>query len=202
MRFLSRSVLWMAAALCGVGQAHGQFVSVYGLFNPVHASNVQTGTVSSGGTTTNQTTSFWAPAFGGGVTLNFLSLPVVKLGLDVRGSTRPGTTGADTAQVGLRLGIRPPLLRLRPYVQGGIGYLQTRTVNVSTTPGNSTPIGGTFTNNFATYGVQAGVDKPLMPFLDFRVVEFGVTHAFNASLHAGNNNATTFSIATGLVAHF
>lgn len=180
---------------------HGQIVSVYGSFSPQHVSNVRTGTAGGGNTTVY--TSFWTPAFGGGVTLNFLNLHVVKLGVDVRGSTKPGTTGADTAQLGLRLEFQPPLLRLKPYVQGGFGYLATRTVNQSTIVGTNAPVGGTFNNQYLTAGVQAGVDKPLIPFLDFRIVEFGYTRGFGVSpSSASANDANTFSISTGLVAHF
>jgi hypothetical protein len=52
--------------------------------------------------------------------------------------------------------------------------------------------------------VQAGVDKPLIPFLDFRVVEVGYSRAFNTGItfSGNNNNASLFSLATGLVAHF
>ena len=188
--------LWLAT------KAHSQILSVYGTFSPLHASNVQTGSTSTATGYTAQYTSFWAPAFGGGVTLNFLNLHVVKLGLDLRGSTKPGTTGADTAEVGLRLGFQPPLLRLKPYVQGGVGYLATRTVNTSTTPGTNTQVNSTFGNDYATVGFHAGVDKPLIPFLDFRVVEVGYAHAFYSGFSSSTSNANVFSISTGLVAHF
>lgn len=183
--------------------AHAQVLSVYGTFSPLHASNVQTGLVASSTGYTTQYTGFWAPAFGGGVTLNFLNLHVVKLGLDARGSTKRGTTGADTAEVALRLGFQPPLLRLKPYVQAGVGYLATRTVNISTTSATGAPVGGTFGNDYATLGFHAGVDKPLIPFLDFRVVEIGYAHAFDAGISsARSSSANLLSISTGLVAHF
>jgi hypothetical protein len=101
MRIWSRVVMLVCAAalaLCGPAESHGQILSVYGLFTPQHATNVQTGSVYSGGSYNEQYTSFWAPGFGGGVTLNFLNLHIIKLGIDLRGSTKPGTTGADTAQ--------------------------------------------------------------------------------------------------------
>lgn len=188
---------------CGFASiAHAQVFSIYGTFSPLHASNVETGSVASSTGYTEQYTSFWTPAFGGGVTLNFLNLHVVKLGLDARGSTKRGTTGADTAELSLRLGFQPPVLRLKPYVQGGVGYLATRTTNVSTNFGSTAPVGGTFSNQYATVGVHAGVDKPLIPLIDFRVIEVGFAHAFNTGLTTSANNANTFSISTGLVAHF
>ena len=188
---------------CGLASvAHAQVFSIYGTFSPLHASHVETGSVASNSGYTEQYTSFWAPAVGGGVTFNFLNLHVVKLGLDARGSTKSGTTGADTAELSLRLGFQPPVLHLKPYVQGGVGYLATRTTNVSTTGSGSTAVGGTFTNKYATVGFHAGVDKPLLPFLDFRIVEIGYAHALNTGLSTSSDNANTFSIGTGLVAHF
>ena len=94
------------------------------------------------------------------------------------------------------------MLRLKPYVQGGVGYLATRTVNTSTLYNSTVTVGGTFNNQYATVGFHAGVDKPLIPFLDFRVVEIGYAHAFNTGISSSSNNANTFSISTGLVAHF
>ena len=181
--------------------AHAQVFSIYGTFSPLHASHVETGSVATTSGYTEQYTSFWTPAFGGGVTFNFLNLHVIKLGLDARGSTKSGTTGADTAELSLRLGFQPPVLRLKPYVQGGVGYLSTRTTNVSTNFGSNTPVGGTFSNQYATVGFHAGIDKPLVPFLDFRVIEFGYAHGFNVGV-SDNMNANTFSLGTGLVAHF
>ncbi len=182
--------------------AQAQILSVYGTFSPLHTSNVRTGTVATNSGYTPVYTGFWAPAFGGGVTLNFLNLHVVKLGLDARGSTKPGTTDADTAQLALRLGFQPPVLRLKPYVQAGVGYLATRTVNASTNPGSTTAIGGTFSNQYATAGFQVGIDKPLIPFLDLRIVEVGYTRAFSTGISTSADNANTFSLSTGLVAHF
>lgn len=196
--------LIFALLCCGLATlAQAQVFSIYGTFSPLHASNVETGSVASSTGYTEHYTSFWTLAIGGGVTLNFLNLHVVKLGLDARGSTKSGTTGADTAELSLRLGFQPPLLRLKPYVQAGVGYLATRTTNVSTISSQSSPpVGGTFSNQYATAGFHAGVDKPLIPFLDFRVVEVGYAHAFNTGISTSANNANTFSISTGLVAHF
>lgn len=193
-----------ALLLCsGFSQVlHAQIVTVYGTFSPLHASNVRTGTAITSAGNAPLYTGFWTPAFGGGVTFNFLSLHVVKLGLDARGSTKPGTNGADTAELSLRLGFQPPLLSLKPYVQGGVGYLGTRTVNKTTSFGSTTPAGGTFRNQYATVGFHAGVDKPLVPFLDLRIVEVGYAHAFSTGISTSADNANTFSISTGLAAHF
>ena len=187
----------LAFAVAAAPAAHAQFLSVYGTFSPVHVSNVGTGVT--GSNNTQQFTSFWAPTLGGGVTVNMLNLHVVKLGLDARGATKSGTTGADTAELSLRLGFQPPLLRLKPYAQLGVGYLATRTANVS-----AGSAGATVTNKYATLGGHAGVDAPLIPFLDFRVLELGFAHAYSTGISFTNVNesANTFTVSTGLVAHF
>jgi hypothetical protein len=191
MRCLSiaAALLVCASSAC----ARGQILSVYGTYSPVNASNVQTGvTATSAGVLQTQYTSFWASGVGGGVTVNFLPLPVISLGMDFRGSTRPGTVGADTAMVGLKLGIHPPIIHIKPYIQGSAGYLDTRTVNVS-------GAGGTFNNQYITYEIMGGVDYPLMHFIDLRVIEIGGGKGFN--IHSGAD-ANLFTINTGLVLHF
>jgi hypothetical protein len=78
---------------------------------------------------TEQYGSFWTSGVGGGVTFNFLPVGPVRLGLDLRGSTRPGSVGADTAMAGFKVGFNPPLIRLKPYIQAFAGYVGTRTTN-------------------------------------------------------------------------
>jgi hypothetical protein len=173
--------------------ARAQILSIYGTYSPVNASNVQTGVIqtSQSGLQT-QYTSFWASGVGGGVTVNFLPLPIISLGMDFRGSTRPGTVGADTAMVGLKLGIHPPVIRIKPYIQGSAGYLDTRTVNVSVG-------GGTFNNQYITYEILGGIDYPLVHFIDLRVIEIGGGKGYNINSGA---DANLFTINTGLVLHF
>src|SRR5580704_10391612 len=95
--------------------AHSQAISVYGTFSPAHLSNVQTGAVyTATNGYVNQTTSYWSPGFGGGITANFLHIGPIRIGLDLRGSTKPGTAGADSALFGVKVGIHPPVLRVKP----------------------------------------------------------------------------------------
>lgn len=180
--------------------ADAQIVSVYGTVSIPHFSNVPTGSLCGASGCTSQTTSLTPVGFGGGVTLNFLHLPFVALGFDLRGSTKPGTTGADTGLFGLKAAFKPPILKLRPYVQVSGGYFATRTPNVSTSPAPPyTPYGGTFTNQGAMYEVLGGLDVPLVHFVDFRVIEVGGGQArglFNSQ------NSGVFTINSGLVLHF
>jgi len=164
-----------------------QVLSAYITYSPIHASSVQTGVV--GGQT--QSTSFWASGVGGGLTLNILPLHLINLRLDLRGSTAPGTPGATTGLAGIKLSVHPPLLRLRPYIQASGGYLGTRSVNV--TPGAA---GSTFSHHDGAWEILGGIDYPVMPFIDFRAIEFGGGRAVIS------NGPSFFTINTGLVVHF
>ena len=175
---------------------HAQAVSIYGTYSPLHAGNVETGLLYTNTTGFNpQYAHFWTNGFGGGATFNFLRLPVFSLGLDLRGSTRPGTVGADTAMVGLKLGANPPHLRFKPYVQASLGYLATRTVNVTNAPTVEEPIGGTRTHQNLAYEVLGGVDYPISHFIDYRIIEVGGGQAFNA----GSPRPNILTINTGVV---
>jgi hypothetical protein len=195
-----RRLLLLAALVLAPIAARAQVAEIYATLTIPHASNVQTGAVYSAATGmyTNQYTSFTAAGIGGGVTLNFLPLPVVKLGLDLRGSTKPGTVGVDKVLSGLKLTIKPPAIKMKPYVEAAAGYLGTRTVNVSSNPLGAGTVGGTFENKYAVYEILGGIDYPLVHFVDFRVIEIGGGH----SLLDGSQGASLFTVSTGLVLHF
>ena len=181
-RNLSIAVLVVFTAVA----AHAQVASIYVTYAPTHLTNVQTGNPP-------QYTTYWTNGVGGGVTVNFLPLPVVSLGLDFRGSTRPGTPGADTAQAGLKLTVHPPVINVKPYVEAAAGYLDTRTVSTTT------PIGSTFNGNYVTWEILGGVDYPLIHFIDLRLIEVGGGQAINTGTGV---NPSLFTVNTGLVLHF
>lgn len=119
---MRKHVAIAAIILLSTVAAHAQ-VSVYVTDSSIHLSNVATGIpFVPGFVSQQQYTSYWASGVGGGVTFDFLPLPIFSLGLDLRGSTKPGTVGADYAMVGLKLGMHPPVLRIKPYVQASAGY--------------------------------------------------------------------------------
>ena len=192
-----RGSLLLAAVVFGsVATVRAQVAEVYVTSSSGHFSNVATGVVLSGSTYHEQYKSFWTSGIGGGVTLNFIPVGPVRLGFDLRGSTRPGTGGADTAMAGLKLAFHPPLLKLKPYIQGSGGYLATRTVNVS-----SGSNGATFNNKYAAWEILGGVDVPVAPFIDFRAIELG--GGTGVSVFAiSTSNVSQFTINTGLVVHF
>jgi hypothetical protein len=182
--------------------AHAQAIAIYGTFSPAHLSNVQTGAVY---TATqgyvNQTTSYWAPGFGGGVTFNVLPRGLIRVGLDLRGSSKPGTSGVDSALVGVKVAVHPPVLHIKPYGQVSLGYLDSRTINVTTAAGStnsSNTVGGTFGNQYAAFEAMGGIDYPLLGPLDVRIFELGVGRGFGFT----STNPTFFTINSGLVLHF
>ena len=194
---MRRPTLLAAMVLLFAAGVHAQVASIYATYSPGRFSNVATGSISTGSGFQQQYASFWASGVGGGVTLNFLPVGPVRIGLDFRGSTRPGTVGADTAMAGLKVGFHPPLIRLKPYIQASGGYVATRTVNVST--GTA---GGTFENKYAAWEILGGVDIPLAPFFDFRVIELGGGTGVNAFGSSNQPNISLFTVNTGLVLHF
>jgi hypothetical protein len=168
--------------------AHAQVSEIYITSANLRLSGVPDGFA--GNSTLHDT--FWAYGIGGGVTLNLLPLPVVSLGIDVRGSTRPGTAGADTALAGLKLGIHPPLIRVKPYIQGSTGYLAARAASVSVA-------GTTVTNKYLAWQILGGVDVPLVHFVDLRLIEVGGGGVINSS---STNAPSLFAINSGIVIHF
>jgi hypothetical protein len=181
--------------------AHAQ-VAIYVTSSSDHLSNVQTGSVLTSGSYQEQYASYWTSGIGGGVTFNFPPGPV-KLGFDLRGSTRPGTPGADTAMGGIKVGFNPPLIHLKPYVEVAGGYVATRTVNISTSSSNpSQTIGGTFSNKYAAWEILGGVDYPLIKFVDLRLIEVGGGTGVSVPGLSNGRDISLFTVNTGLVVHF
>jgi hypothetical protein len=182
--------------------AHAQ-IGIYVTSSSHHLSNVQTGSVLVNGNYQEQYTDYWASGIGGGVTLSLIPLGPVKLGFDFRGSTRPGTPGADTAMGGFKVGFNLPKSHWKPYVEGVGGYVEARTVNISTTAINpNQTVGGTFTNKYAAWEILGGVDYRLMRFLDFRLVEVGGGTGIGVINASGGRNVSLFTVNSGLVLHF
>jgi hypothetical protein len=194
-----RKKLLLAAVVIFTGwRAQGQVASLYVTSSSNRMSNVLTGSLQSSGSGFQpQYANFWASGIGGGFTLNFLPVGPVKLGFDLRGSTRPGTVGADTAMGGLRLALTPPLIRIKPYVQVSGGYVATRTLNVSAGSG-----GSTFGNQYAAWEILGGIDIPLARFLDLRAVEIGGGTGTSIFGSSNASNISMFTVNSGLVLHF
>lgn len=185
-----RRVLWVSALLAACSAVvHAQAVSLYVTSSSARFGNAPTGAP-------GQTVPFWTSGIGGGVTLNTIPVGPVRLGVDLRGSTRPGTTGADTAMGGLRLGIKPPLISIKPYIQASGGYVATRTRALGV---------GSQLNRYAAWEVLGGLDFPLMPFFDVRLIEVGGGTGYRLSgtlSTSGTETISMFTVNSGLVLHF
>lgn len=187
-RFCFFALFALMVLFADVPHARAQ-VSIYGTFSPIRVSNTANGNVYN---------SYWDRGFGGGVSLTVLPLGPVSLGIDLRGSTTPGNSGTDTAMAGLKLGVRVPLISLKPYVQASGGYLRTRT---------SVGLGGVVTANssygFATYEILGGLDSGILPHVDLRLIEIGAGQGKNISGPAsGLADISILTLNTGLVLHF
>ena len=190
---IAASVLFLTVA------ARAQ-VAVYVTSSSAHLSNVAAGEVAlptppngPGGYQERYAT-FWASGIGGGVTLNFLSLGPVKMGFDFRGSTRPGTPGADTGMAGLKVGFNLPVIHIKPYIQASGGYVGSRAVDPADL--------GTFSNKYLAWEILGGIDYPLVKVLDLRVIEVGGGTGMSLPGSAGGPNIPLFTINTGVVLHF
>jgi len=177
---------------------HAQGISIYATSSNSRFSNVQTGALLTPSGPQNQYTNFWTSGIGGGVTFNIIPVGPVRVGLDLRGSTRPGTVGSDSAMAGIKVGFHPPLIRLKPYLQASGGYLATRTVNVST----GAPANSTFNNQYAAWEILGGIDVPIAPFLDFRAIELGGGTGVSVFGSPNAPNVSLFTVNSGLVVHF
>jgi hypothetical protein len=203
MRDLRLPSLLIAVFILPVALASGQAVSLYGTFAPVQPSGVSV----SAPNATFQTASYWAPGFGGGVTLGLIPIGPLRFGGDLRGSTRPGTNGADMVLAGVKLGVRIPFIKFRPYIQGSGGYLGTR-VHPSVFPGIGAAIystSSTLTGRYAAYEILGGVDYPFLPFIDVRLFEIGGGKGYLLPGTSTANSAGTVSVTTinsGVVFHF
>lgn len=151
----------------------------------------------------------------GGVYYDFLKLGPVKLGADLRGgltSTRQGAYVASNSQGarlysalgGVRAVFHTRFLPLRPYLQASAGLARSNygllTVTQQAGPPPTFQSSSTIVlhNNFQYMG-YAGLDVTLLPYMDFRVVEFGYggINPFGAYSH----NYPVKSVSSGLVFH-
>jgi len=194
--------------------AHAQGMSVYFTSVNTRFANVQNGQSYNNNTATytDLFTTSWPPQFGGGVTFKVVKAGPLNLGLDFRGSTNHGNTGADTAMFGPRLALRVPIIHIKPYVEAAGGYMARRTLGTVTTGtgSNTTATTGVpITNQYAAWEVFGGVDVPIFSHVDFRAVEFGggkgyLANAGVTNINFSNTNTqiSLISIDTGIVVHF
>ncbi len=176
-----------------ISRAH---VELYGTLTPIHISGVASGNTT--GTNSQYTTSsYWAPGFGGGATVTAFKFGPASLGIDLRGSTKPGTQGADTVLGGVKLAFKPPVLPIKPYVQVSGGYLGTRGgVTTGAAAGSANP------QHFAAYEFLGGLDYSILPLVRLRLIEIGGGQGhFLSGANNNDPNITFFTVNTGVVFH-
>jgi hypothetical protein len=122
--------------------------------------------------------------------------PGLKLGVDVRETMVHANNAAlNTFSIGGRVEASPIAYRLRPYAEVYAGAARSKAaLSVVHTTG-------------AAFGVLAGLDLPLNPHVDFRVVElgFGSVGTINSSMFGTPPSigaSTQFSVSSGLVFRF
>jgi hypothetical protein len=197
-----KALLLLAIATFVTVTAQAQ-LGVYGTFTASRLTNLKSSPEATNAGAINNDVS---PLGGtGGIYYDFLKLGPVKLGADVRGSIVTTKRGAFTnangggarinsALFGVRAVFRAPLFHsvLRPYIQGSFGLGST---NYGLLYGST---GVSLRNNFEYMGI-AGVDIPLTPFMDFRLVELGAggLNPFGTNSH----NYPLQSVSSGVVFH-
>jgi hypothetical protein len=189
------AVLIAPAALLLAPTAQAQILSVYGTFSPTHLSNAPAGEIALPNNSgyQQQYSTYWASGVGGGVTFGVLPIGPIRIGLDFRGSTKPGTNGADTAMGGIKAGVHIPVIKIKPYIQGSVGYLATRTSNATST--------STISNDYLAWEIIGGIDYPLAHFVDFRVIEIGGGQGVPVGV-SSSPNPSLLTISSGIVVHF
>jgi hypothetical protein len=160
-------------------------VGIYGKFDATHVSTANT----------NFESTAWYNGAGAGIYYDFFHAGPIGLGADLRGDLLYGNPQKyRDALFGLRLSVKPPVLPIRPYIQGSVGA------------GGPTHSGlgsvGTIYSNKFQYQILGGVDYALVPHLDWRVAELGYGRMSGISSGAPAPVVTLFSIGSGLVLRF
>lgn len=167
-------LLYVLCALClfALPSAHAQ-TGLYGGFNAAKV---------------DQPSNKWA--YGGqfGIYSDFAKLPPVRVGADLRFSVMrlDSNTTLFSTLIGPRVAFHPPAIPLTPYAEILIG---TGRYSFGNNVGSATKF---------EYGVLGGVDRPLVPHLDWRVVEFSYSRLATVQ----RQRLSMETLTTGLVLRF
>jgi len=200
---LRKALLLLAVATFVTATSHAQFAA-YGTFTADHLSNLKSSPEATNPGALNNDVS---PLGGtGGIYYDFFKVSrLVKLGVDARGSITTTKRGAFTyangggARInsglfGVRAVFNAPFMHtiLRPYIQGSVGIGSS---NYGILYGS----GGVSTRSNFEYMGFAGLDIPLTPYMDFRLVELGAggLNPFGTDSH----NYPLQSVSSGVVFH-
>jgi hypothetical protein len=196
---LRKALLLLVVAAFATATAQAQW-GVYGTFTGARLTNLKSSPETTNPSAVNNDVS---PLGGtGGIYYDFLSVGPVRLGADLRGSILTTKRGAfinangggariNSTLFGVRAVFHPPFHSIKPYIQGSVGIGSS---NYGLLYGH----GVTLRNNFEYMGF-AGVDIPLLPIMDFRLVELGIggLNPFGDKSH----NYPLQSVSSGVVFH-
>ena len=199
---LRKTLLLLAIATFATATAHAQ-LGVYGTFTAQRLGNLKSSPEATDPSAVNNDVS---PLGGtGGIYYDFFKIGPVKLGADLRGSIVTTKRGAFTnangggarinsALFGVRAVFNAPVFHsvLKPYLQASAGVGST---NYGLLYGSN---GVSLHTNFEYMGF-VGVDIPLLPVMDFRLVELGMggLNPFGTNSH----NYPLQSVSSGVVFH-
>jgi hypothetical protein len=172
------TLLALFTAFLFVPASHAQTLEFYGTVTGLYATNVPTQGGLPQTPPANTNTSTHSIGFGGGGTYNLLHIGIFQIGLDARGSNHLGLGG-------VKLTAHVPVFKLKPYVQGSVGYFNALHNGID--------------NRYTAAEFLAGVDIPLIRNFDLRVVEVGLGHAVNNN---DGSKPTFITASTGVVIHF
>ena len=129
-------------------------------------------------------------AYGGmfGIYSEFVKVPPVRVGADLRFSILRLDTNTNlfSTMIGPRFAFHPVGLSLTPYAEGLIGEGR---YSFGNNVGSATKF---------QYEVLAGVDRPVVPHLDWRVLEF----SYSGLSTVQRQNLHLETLSTGLVLRF
>jgi hypothetical protein len=197
---LRKALLLLAVAIFATATVQAQ-LGVYGTFTASRLTNLKSSPEAANFSGVNNDVS---PLGGtGGIYYDCCKVGPAKLGVDLRGSIVTTKRGAFTnyngggarinsALFGVRASFQTHLLHsLKPYLQVSAGMGSS---NYGLLYGN----GVTLHNNFEYMGF-AGVDIPILPIMDFRLIELGA-----GGLNPFGNNSHNYplqSVSSGIVFH-
>jgi hypothetical protein len=185
MKFRSL-LLFVLATTCTVSA--GAQIAIYGKLDATHFNN------------NANKTSAWFYGPGLGVYYDFAHAGPIAVGADLRGDYLFSSNDRyRSILVGARVAVKPPLLPIRPYVEGLIGAAGTKSTQDGTfNTSSSVSFSNTFGTKFA-YQILGGVDVTVLPHVDVRLAELGYGHVSAVSSASNSPASSVFSFSTGLV---
>ena len=152
----------------------------------------------------------WSNGIGAGLSLDYPSQRIYKIGLDIRGSNNPGSEvngtepiGGDYILAGVKLSLKPR--HVHPYMVLSGGHVGTYSTAYlpSTNTGYYPADNVTVHSSELAFGIFFGLDLHLYRAVDLRLIEFGhiaASGAFNN--YPGAANASLTPLSSGIVVNF